>query len=89
MVCLSACATTSHDSGFPAPSELPGGMIEHVYIRDVEVGLTDSLVIFTNDYHSYRGGNHPARIDNVTINGVAVNVTDESDAESFDAELTH
>ena len=120
-----------------------GGMIEHVYIRDVEVGQADSLVIFTNDYHSYRGGNHPTRFenvtienihcgkarvgisiighpsapvrdvtvrntsideaetpvqikyierlefDNVTINGVTVNATDESEAVSFDAELVH
>ncbi len=120
-----------------------GGMIEHVYIRDVEVGQAESLVIFTNDYHSYRGGKHPTRFenvtienircrratvgisiighpeapvrdvtvrntsideaetpvqikhverltfDNVTINGLTVFATNESNADSFDAQLTH
>lgn len=47
-----------------------GGMIERVNIRDIDVGAADSLLIFTNDYHSYRGGNYPARFENVRVEHV-------------------
>ncbi len=47
-----------------------GGKIERVHIRRIRVGAADSLLIFTNDYHSYRGGDFPARFENVTVDDV-------------------
>lgn len=48
-----------------------GGKIERVFIRNIVVGDADSLLIFTNDYHSYRGGNYPARFESVTVENVS------------------
>lgn len=48
-----------------------GGKIERVFIRNIDVGAADSLLIFTNDYHSYRGGNYPARFENVSVANVS------------------
>ena len=48
-----------------------GGNIERVFIRNIVVGDADSLLIFTNDYHSYRGGNYPARFESVTVENVS------------------
>ena len=47
-----------------------GGKIERVNIRHIRVGEADSLLIFTNDYHSYRGGNFPARFEKVLVEQV-------------------
>lgn len=47
-----------------------GGKIELVHIRNIEAGEVDSLLIFTNDYHSYRGGNFPARFEQVSVRDV-------------------
>lgn len=47
-----------------------GGKIERVHIRDVAAGEVDSLLIFTNDYHSYRGGNYPAKFERVSVRDV-------------------
>lgn len=47
-----------------------GGKIERVYIRDIDAGRVENLLIFTNDYHSYRGGNYPTRFENVEVRNV-------------------
>ncbi len=47
-----------------------GGRIERVSIRNIDVGSADVVAIFTNDYHSYRGGNFPTRFENVAIENV-------------------
>lgn len=47
-----------------------GGKIDRVFIRDIDVAEADSLLIFTNDYHSYRGGDFPARFENVSVEDV-------------------
>jgi polygalacturonase len=36
-----------------------GGVIERIRMRDIDVAKTETLVHFTTDYHSYRGGNAP------------------------------
>jgi polygalacturonase len=36
-----------------------GGVIERIRIKDVAVEKTESLIHFTTDYHSWRGGNFP------------------------------
>ncbi len=47
-----------------------GGQIERIYIRDIEVGETDSLLIFTNSYHGYRGGNAPTRFQDIELSNI-------------------
>jgi polygalacturonase len=47
-----------------------GGQIERIYIRDIEVGKTDSLLIFTNSYHGYRGGNAPTRFQYIALSNI-------------------
>ena len=44
-----------------------GGVIRDVHIRDIDIGEADTVLIFTNDYHSYRGGNFPTRFEDVTV----------------------
>ena len=52
-----------------------GGLIEDVHIRNIRTGETDVLVIFTNDYHSYRGGTYPPRFERVTFEDVRSDAT--------------
>lgn len=52
-----------------------GGLIEDVHIRNIRAGRTDVLVIFTNDYHSYRGGTYPPRFERVTFQDVVSDQT--------------
>jgi polygalacturonase len=47
-----------------------GGQIERVYIRDIEIGQADSVLIFTNSYHGYRGGNAPTRFQEIYVENV-------------------
>jgi polygalacturonase len=47
-----------------------GGLIEDIHIRNIMIGETDAAIIFTNDYHSYRGGNSPARFEKMWISNV-------------------
>ncbi|APE26900.1 Polygalacturonase [Aurantiacibacter gangjinensis] len=52
-----------------------GGRISDVYIRNIEAGATRSLLVFTNDYHSYRGGTYPPVFENVLVENVQVGTT--------------
>jgi polygalacturonase len=47
-----------------------GGRIRDVHIRDIEMASADTVLIFTNDYHSYRGGNFPTTFEDVTVKNV-------------------
>ena len=49
-----------------------GGLIEDIHIRNIAIGETDAAIIFTNDYHSYRGGNFPPRFEKMWISNVRV-----------------
>ncbi len=48
-----------------------GGVIRNVHIRDITVRAADTALIFTNDYHSYRGGNFPTRFEDVSVTNVS------------------
>ena len=52
-----------------------GGRISDVFIRNIEAGETASLLVFTNDYHSYRGGIHPPVFERVLVENVRVDRT--------------
>lgn len=47
-----------------------GGFIEDVRIRNIDAGEVSALIIFTNAYHSYRGGDSPTRFQRVSIEDV-------------------
>lgn len=49
-----------------------GGRISDVFIRDITAGETASLLVFTNAYHSWRGGDFPTLFERVLIENVAV-----------------
>lgn len=47
-----------------------GGAIENVSIRNIRAGKVEALILMTNDYHSYRGGEFPPRFRNIVIEDV-------------------
>jgi len=48
-----------------------GGVIENVYVRNIEVDQAKmNLIYFQTDYHSYRGGNFPPTFRNFHIENV-------------------
>ena len=47
-----------------------GGFIEDVRIRNVRAGSVRALIKFSNDFHSYRGGNFPTRFRRITMENV-------------------
>jgi len=53
-----------------------GGRISDVFIRNITAGETASLLVFTNDYHSYRGGNYPTVFERILVEQVTVATTD-------------
>jgi polygalacturonase len=49
-----------------------GGMIEDIFIRRIRAGEVKSVLVFSNAYHSYRGGNFPPLFRNVLVEDVVV-----------------
>lgn len=49
-----------------------GGLIENVYIRNIRGGDVKSVLVFSNAYHSYRGGQYPPIFRNVLVEDVEV-----------------
>lgn len=47
-----------------------GGFIEDVRIRNVRAGTVRALIKFSNDFHSWRGGNFPTRFQRITMENV-------------------
>jgi polygalacturonase len=47
-----------------------GGFIEDVRIRNVRAGDVRALIKFSNDFHSYRGGDFPTRFRRITMENV-------------------
>ncbi len=52
-----------------------GGRIRDVHIRNIEMASAGTVLIFTNDYHSYRGGNYPTTFEDVTVKNVRCDKT--------------
>lgn len=49
-----------------------GGVIEDIFIRRIRAGHVKSVLVFSNAYHSYRGGNFPPVFRNVQVEDVVV-----------------
>jgi polygalacturonase len=50
-----------------------GGYIRNVYIDGVFIDETKTAIFFTNDYHSYSGGNSPSEFSGIEIKNVICN----------------
>lgn len=64
-----------------------GGFIEDIRIRNVRAGDVRALIKFTNDYHSWRGGDFPTRfrrigMENVTCDTAQVGLHISGDARA-------
>lgn len=53
-----------------------GGRISDIFIRNVIAGETASVLVFTNDYHSWRGGNFPTIFERILVENVSANTAD-------------
>jgi len=49
-----------------------GGFIENVYVRNIRAEKSGHVLRFRNNYHGYRGGNHPTRFRNFHIENVEI-----------------
>ncbi len=47
-----------------------GGAIRDIFIRDVTIEEAQSVIIFTTDYHGYRGGSAPTEFRDIHISDV-------------------
>lgn len=47
-----------------------GGAIRDVHIRDIRIEKAQGALIFTTDYHGYRGGKKPPRFSDINIDDV-------------------
>ena len=47
-----------------------GGYIRNIVIKNIEIDSTRDVIYFTNQYHSYEGGNSPSEFKNVSIENV-------------------
>ena len=48
-----------------------GGMVENVWVKNIEVEDVSALIRFTTDYHGYRGNHYPPVFRNFLIEDVA------------------
>jgi polygalacturonase len=47
-----------------------GGAIRDIHIRDIDIGKAQGALIFTTDYHGYRGGQHPQYFSDINVENV-------------------
>ncbi len=50
-----------------------GGFIRNVFIDGVTIDSTMTAIFFTNDYHSYRGGQNPSEFSHIEIKNLVCN----------------
>jgi polygalacturonase len=55
-----------------------GGVIERIRMRDIDVAKSETLIHFTTDYHSYRGGNAPPTYRDFTVQNVTCAMTEQA-----------
>lgn len=50
-----------------------GGYIKNILISNIQIDSTQNGISFTNQYHSYGGGNSPSEFKNITIENIICN----------------
>ena len=58
-----------------------GGYVKNIWVRNIKIGATSSVVRMRHNYHGYRGGNYPALFQNIHVENVTVK-------ESFGAAIS-
>lgn len=51
-----------------------GGYIKNIHVNGIQIDSTETCISFTNQYHSYSGGNSPSLFENIRIENVDCNV---------------
>jgi polygalacturonase len=51
-----------------------GGYIKNVVIKGIQIDTTQTCISFTNQYHSYSGGNYPSLYENIRIENLSCKV---------------
>ncbi|SHF32139.1 Glycosyl hydrolases family 28 [Mariniphaga anaerophila] len=54
-----------------------GGYIKSVFVNGIQIDSTQTGISFTNQYHSYSGGNYPSSFENIRIENLICNVAAE------------
>jgi polygalacturonase len=54
-----------------------GGYIKNIYISGIQIDTTENGISFTNQYHSYSGGNYPSLFSDIHIENLHCNVAEE------------
>ncbi|MCF6333013.1 MAG: glycoside hydrolase family 28 protein [Draconibacterium sp.] len=47
-----------------------GGYIKNILIKNIQIDSVGDAISFTNQYHSYEGGNSPSEFKNITIENI-------------------
>jgi len=51
-----------------------GGYIRNIVLKDIQMDTTETCISFTNQYHSYSGGNYPSAFENIHIENLRCQV---------------
>ena len=54
-----------------------GGYIRNIVLNGIKIDNVKTCISFTNQYHSYRGGNAPSLFENISINNLSCNLAEE------------
>lgn len=54
-----------------------GGIVENIYVRNIEIKNSDSVVRFRTDYHGYRGDMHPPLFRDIIVEDITCKKTSE------------
>ncbi len=54
-----------------------GGYIKNIVIKGIQIDTTQTGISFTNQYHSYSGGNYPSLFENIRIENLSCKVAHE------------
>lgn len=47
-----------------------GGYVRNIFIDDITIDTTNTVLYFTNNYHSYTGGENPSTFSHITIKNI-------------------
>lgn len=50
-----------------------GGFVKNIFVRNIEIDTCNTVLFFTNNYHSYSGGNAPSEFKDISINNLLCN----------------
>ncbi|MCG6188053.1 glycoside hydrolase family 28 protein [Maribellus maritimus] len=54
-----------------------GGYLKNVILDNIQIDTAETCISFTNQYHSYSGGNNPTAFENILIRNLKCNIAQE------------